>query len=78
MNACNPDKLSKIFETKEQANKMASELIARFRMFECTVRKSLPEYKGHRNKTFTLYIKAATVAEELMIRKFLKEAVQEA
>lgn len=72
MNAFNTDKITKTFETKEQADAAAAQLIGKFRMFDCKVRKALPEYKGDRNKKFTLYVKASTVCEELEIRRFLK------
>lgn len=66
------DKFTKVFETKEEADSVAAQLISKFRMFECKVRKSLPTYKGERNKTFTLYIKAATFAEQCEIKMYLK------
>jgi len=62
----------KSFKTKEQAYAVKE---CMQRMFNCTelkVKKSLPEFRGHLNKNWSIYYRPFSFAESIHIHKYFK------
>ena len=65
------------FETKEQAEEFKNGLNKteyNFGPYKATLRKSLPEFKGHANPGYSVFVKAFSIADEMKMRQ-IKEAI---
>ncbi|MFH2073737.1 MAG: hypothetical protein ABIJ57_00125 [Pseudomonadota bacterium] len=65
-------KVSARFPDKETADKIKQDIAAAYPRARVDVRRSLPEFRGHVAKGFTVYVQALTMADDLYIRKMLK------